>query len=66
MYYVMYLGKLLVTVQFNVFVSLLWFLFFTIFFSDTADNKHSQLVEIPVERSSFECNIQKAFQDHYN
>ena len=40
----MYLGKHLVTVQFNVFVSLLWFLlFFTIFFSDTADNKETQL-----------------------
>ena len=29
------------------------------FFSDAADNEHSQLVEIPVERSIFECNIQK-------
>ena len=29
------------------------------FFSDAADNKHSYLVEIPVERSIFECNIQK-------
>ena len=30
------------------------------FFSDAADNEHSQLVEIPVERSIFECNIQKS------
>ena len=29
------------------------------FFSDAADNKHSYLVEIPVERSIFEYNIQK-------
>ena len=29
------------------------------FFSDAADNEHSYLVEIPVERSIFEC-------DHYN
>ena len=28
------------------------------FFSDAADNEHSYLVEIPVERSMFECNIQ--------
>ena len=30
------------------------------FFSDAADNEHSYLVEIPVERSIFECNIQKS------
>ena len=29
------------------------------FFSNAADNEHSKLVEIPVERSIFECNIQK-------
>ena len=36
------------------------------FFSNAADNEHRKLVEIPVERSIFDCNIQKAFQDHYN
>ena len=30
------------------------------FFSDAADNEHSQLVEIPVERSIFQCNILKS------
>ena len=30
------------------------------FFSDAADNEHSYLVEIPVEHSVFECNIQKS------
>ena len=30
------------------------------FFSNAADNEHSKLVEIPVERSIFECNIQKS------
>ena len=30
------------------------------FFSDAADNEHSELVEIPVERSVLECNIQKS------
>ena len=30
------------------------------FFSGAADNEHSYLVEIPVERSIFECNIQKS------
>ena len=30
------------------------------FFSDAADNEHSYLVEIPVERSIFECNIQES------
>ena len=30
------------------------------FFSDAADNEHSYLVEIPVDRSIFECNIQKS------
>ena len=29
------------------------------FFSDAADNQYRHLVEIPVERSIFECNIQK-------
>ena len=29
-------------------------------FSDVTDNEHSYLVEIPVERSFFECNIQKS------
>ena len=29
------------------------------FFSDAADNEHSYLVDIPVERSIFEYNIQK-------
>ena len=30
------------------------------FSSDAADNEHSYLVEIPVERSIFGCNIQKS------
>ena len=30
------------------------------FCSDATDNEHSYLVEIPVERSIFECNIQKS------
>ena len=68
LYYVMYLGTLLFAVQFNVFISLLWFLFvyylvlwfLFIVFSNAADNEHSKLVEIPVERSIFECNIQKS------
>ena len=34
-------------------------LLLTIFFSDAADNKHRYLVEIVVEHSIFECNIQK-------
>ena len=50
----MYLGILLFAVQHNVFISLLWFLF-----SDFAGNV-TQLVEIPVERSTFKCNIQKS------
>ena len=54
LYYAMYLGTFLFVVQFNVFISLLWFLF-----SDAAGNERSQVVEIPVERSVFECNIQK-------
>ena len=29
-------------------------------FSNAADKKHSYLVEIPLERSIFECNIQKS------
>ena len=37
-----------------------FYLLFTIFFSDAADNEHSYLVEIPVEHSVFECNIQKS------
>ena len=55
LYYAMYLGTFLFVVQFNVFISLLWFLF-----SDAAGNQRSQVVEIPVERSVFECNIQKS------
>ena len=35
-------------------------LVFIYLFSDTADNEHSYLVEIPVERSIFECNIQES------
>ena len=64
----MYLGTLLLlfAVQFNVFISLLWLLFAYIFFSDAADNEHSLLVKIPVERSIFEYNILKRVQDHYN
>ena len=38
----------------------------TIFFSDAADNEHSLLVKIPVERSIFEYNILKRVQDHCN
>ena len=30
------------------------------FFSNAADNEHNKLVKIPVERSIFECNIQKS------
>ena len=49
LHYVIYLGTLLFAVQFNVFISLCWFLFiayyivlwFTIFFSGAADNEHS-------------------------
>ena len=37
-----------------------FYLLFTIFFSDAEDNEHSYLVEIPVERSIFVCNIQKS------
>ena len=55
LYYVMYLGTLLFAVQSNGFISLLWFLF-----SDSAGHEHSQLVEIPVECSTFQCNIQKS------
>ena len=55
LYYVIYLVTLLFAVQRNVLISLLWFLF-----SGAASNEHSQLVEIPVERSSFKCNIQKS------
>ena len=44
LYYVMYLRTLLFTVQRNVFISFLWFLF-----SDAAGTEHSYLVEIPVE-----------------
>ena len=72
LYYVMYLGTILFAVQFNVFISLLWFLFIVYilyygfiyclppFFSNAADNEHSKVVEIPVERSIFECYIQKS------
>ena len=68
LYYVMYLGTFLFAVQLNVFISLLQFLFIVyhlvlwflfIVFSNAADNEHSKLVEIPIERSVFECNIQK-------
>ena len=60
----------LFAVQFNVFISL-WFLFIVYilyygfiyclpsFFSNAADNEHSKL-EIPVERSIFDSNIQKS------
>ena len=49
-------------VQRNIFIRLLWFLF-----RDAAGSEHCLLVEIPVKRSTFKCNIQKqAFQDHYN
>ena len=30
------------------------------FFSNAADKEHSKLVEIPVERLIFDCNIQKS------
>ena len=50
-----YLGTLLSVVQHNVLTSLFWFLF-----SDIACNKYSQPVQIPVERSTFKCNIQKS------
>ena len=30
------------------------------FFSNAADNEHNKLIEIPVERWIFECNIQKS------
>ena len=52
LYYVKHFGTILFAVQRNVFISLLWFLF-----RDAAGNKHSWLVEIPVERSTFKCNI---------
>ena len=58
----MYFRRLLFAVQFNVFSSMFVMVFIYCllsFFSDTADNEHSYLVEIPVERSMFECNIQK-------
>ena len=35
------------------------FIYLLSFFSDAADNEHSYLVEIPIKRSIFECNIQK-------
>ena len=61
-YYVMYLGTLSFAVQRNIFIRLLWFLL-----RDAAGSEHCLLVEIPVKRSTFKCNIQKqAFQDHYN
>ena len=50
----MYLKTLLYVVQRNVFISLLLFLF-----SDAAGNEYILLVEIPVERLIFTCNIQK-------
>ena len=43
LHYGMYFGTLLLAVQRSVFISLSWFLF-----NDAVDNKHSQLVEIPV------------------
>ena len=67
LYYVMYLGTLLFAVQFNVFISLLWFLFivFSLFLvMHPAYSEHSYLVEIVVERLSL--IFKKAFQDHYN
>ena len=58
----MYLETISFAVQLNVSISLLWFLFivYSLFFSDAAGNEQSWLVEIPVERSIFECNIQKS------
>ena len=50
----MYLQTLLFAVQRNIFISLLLFLF-----SDAAGNEYILLVEIPVERLIFTCNIQK-------
>ena len=41
-------------------VSYGFYLLFTIFFSDAADNEHSYLNETPVECSIFKCNIQKS------
>ena len=50
----MYLQTLLFAVQRNIFISLLLFLF-----SDASGNEYILLVEIPVERLIFTCNIQK-------
>ena len=59
--YVMYLGTFLFAVQFNAFVSLLWFLFIAYYrFLVMQQKTNSYLVEIPVERSIFGCNIQKS------
>ena len=65
LYYVMYLGTLLFAVQFNVFISLLWFLFivyylvlwflFIVYYLFLV----MQQITNTVERSIFECNIQK-------
>ena len=54
LYYTMYLQTLLFAVQRNIFISLLLFLF-----SDASGNEYILLVEIPVERLIFTCNIQK-------
>ena len=51
----LYLRTLLFAVQRYVLISLVWCLF-----SDAAGNEHNQLGEIPVERSTFKCNIQKS------
>ena len=61
LYYVTYLGTLLFAVQLNVFTSLLWLLFIVcyLFLVMQQDTEHSQLVEILVECSTFECNNQK-------
>ena len=55
LYYVMYLEILLFAVQLSVLISL-----FTIFFSVAAYSEQSLRVEIVVERSIFESNIQKS------
>ena len=57
LYYVMYLEHFYL--QCSSMVCYGFYLLFTIFFSHAACNEYSQLVEIVVERSIFECNIQK-------
>ena len=56
----MYFRTLLFAVQFNVFSSMFVMVFIYCllsFFRDAADNDHSYLVEIPVERSIFELRF---------